>query len=93
MLDTTKYERQLNNYPKYITYEKTKKIMEQIEKGICKIKDKNGQGTGFFCKIMNGNKFEYVLITNNHIIDESILRRSKELCIDLLNSKKKNRNK
>ena len=25
MLDTTKYERQLNNYPKYITYEKTKK--------------------------------------------------------------------
>ena len=88
MLDTTRYERQLNDYPKYITYERTNKIMEQIEKGICKIKDEKGQGTGFFCQIMNGNKFEYVLITNNHIIDESILRKRKELCVYILDIKK-----
>jgi V8-like Glu-specific endopeptidase len=70
--------------------------MEQIENGICKIKGKNIQGTGFFCKIMNGNKDEYVLITNNHVIDESILNRSKELRVELLNGEKKielNKNK
>jgi V8-like Glu-specific endopeptidase len=88
MLDTTRYERQLNDYPKYITYERTDKIMKQIEKGICKIKEEKGQGTGFFCQIMNGNKFEYVLITNNHIIDESILRKRKELCVYILDIKK-----
>ena len=88
MLDTSKYERKLDNYPIYITYEKTKKIMEQIEKGICKIDNKKGKGTGFFCKIMNGNKPEYALITNNHVIDESILRKDKELCVELLNEKK-----
>jgi hypothetical protein len=96
MLDTTRYERQLNDYPKLITYKKTKTIMEQIENGICKIKGKNIQGTGFFCKIMNGNKDEYVLITNNHVIDESILNRSKELRVELLNGEKKielNKNK
>jgi len=89
MFDTTKYEKQLDNYPKYITYEKTKKIMEQIEKGICKINNKNGRGTGFFCRIMNGNKDEYAMITNNHIIDESILKREKELCVELLNKEEK----
>ena len=96
MLDTSKYESQLNNYPIYITYEKTKKIIEQIENGICKINNKKGKGTGFFCKIMNGNKPEYALITNNHIIDESILKREKELCVELLNEKKRielNKNK
>ena len=38
---------------------------------------------------MNGNKFEYVLITNNHIIDESILKRRKELWVELFNANKK----
>jgi len=96
MLDTSKYERQLDNYPTYITYEKTKKIMEQIGNGICKINNKKGKGTGFFCKIMNGNKPEYVLITNNHVIDESILSKDNELCVELLNEKKRielNKNK
>ena len=89
MLDTTKYERQIDKYPKYITYEKTKKIMEQIEKGICKINYQKGRGTGFFLKIMNGDKSEYVLMTNNHIIDESILKGKKELCVELLNNEEK----
>ena len=45
---------------------------------------------------MNGNKPEYVLITNNHVIDESILKREKELWVELLNEKKRielNKNK
>jgi len=98
MQDTTRYEGVLYNYPSYVTYKKTKKIMEQIENGICKINNtyKGIKGTGFFCKIMNGNKEEYALITNNHIIDESILRKEEELCVELLNTEKKielNKNK
>ena len=89
MHDTTKYEKQLDNYPRYVTYEKTKIIMEQIEKGICKINNKKGRGTGFFCKIMNGDKDEYALITNNHIIDGSILRNNQELKVKLLDNTEK----
>ena len=79
----------MDNYPRYATYEKTKIIMEQIEKGICKINNKNGRGTGFFCKIMNGDKDEYALITNNHIIDGSILRNNQELKVKLLDNTEK----
>ena len=60
----------LNGYPNFISYECTKKIIEQMEKSICKIKLGNKQGTGFFCKIPFNNKI--VLMTNNHIIDENI---------------------
>ena len=41
----------LNNYPKIISYECSKKIIEQMEKNICKINIGKEQGTGFFCKI------------------------------------------
>ena len=41
-----------------ITIEKTEIILKQMKESICQIQNKNGDGTGFFCKILNK-------ITNN----------------------------
>ena len=73
MVDTK--ESILVGYPNTISYESSKKIIEQMEKNICKIKIGNEQGTGFFCKIPfpDMNNMLSVLITNNHVINEKIL--------------------
>ena len=42
----------LTGYPNPINYKCTKKILDQMEKNICKIKIEDNQGTGFFCKII-----------------------------------------
>ena len=65
----------LRGYPNIISYECTKKIMEQMVKNICKIKIGEEQGTGFFCKIPfpDINNMLSVFITNNHIINDKIL--------------------
>ena len=65
----------LRGYPNVISYECTKKIMEQMSKNICKIKIGEEQGTGFFCKIPfpDINNMLSVIITNNHIINDEIL--------------------
>ena len=72
----------LLGYPNVISYESTKKILEQMEKNICKINMGQLQGTGFFCKIPLLNK--YMLITNNHIINEDILyKKDGKIKIDI----------
>ena len=65
----------LRGYPNVISYECTKKIMEQMSKNICKIKIGEEQGTGFFCKIPfpDINNMLSVFITNNNIINDKIL--------------------
>ena len=65
----------LSGYPNVISYECTKKIMEQMSKNICKIKIGEEQGTGFFCKIPfpDINNMLSVFITNNHIINDERL--------------------
>ena len=70
----------LTGYPNVISYECTKKIIEQMEKNICKIKVGKEQGTGFFCKIPFPNRDNIlpVFITNNHIINENILYKGNE---------------
>ena len=70
----------LTGYPKPISYDCNKKILEQMEKNIFKIKIGNEQGTGFFCKIPFPNKENMlpVLMTNNHIINENILYKNNE---------------
>ena len=67
----------LTGYPDAITYECTKKIKEQMEKNICKIKIGQDQGTGFFCKIpfQDMNNMLPVFITNNHIINQEFLNK------------------
>ena len=74
------YENLINQYPLPFSYTSTKKIIEQMEKNICKIKIGNKQGTGFFCKIPFPTKTNLlpVFITNNHVINEDTLRKNNE---------------
>ena len=81
-----------------ISFEQTKKILEQMENYICKIIiDKDTKGTGFLCKIpLHGdNKLAPVLITNNNVINDNILARKKDIniesfCTSSIKSKKLN---
>ena len=68
-------ERFLYEYPSIIPYDCSKKIFEQMEKNICKIKSEKEIGTGFFCKIplSNNKKFLPLLITDSHIINKDLL--------------------
>ena len=76
-------EGSLNYLPRW----KSKKIDEQLEKAICRIKiyvkeiEKLKFGTGFLCKIPNPDEFVLlpVLITNNHIIDEKKYKENREI--------------
>ena len=69
----------LTDYPNVISYECSKKIIEQMERNICKINIGKNQGTGFFCKIPfpNQNKLLPVFITNNHVINKDTLNKEK----------------
>ena len=69
-------EKILDNYPSFVTIEKTKKILDQMQNCVCKIKNMKGKGTGFFCKIPVENGKMPVLMTNNHLIDEEILKKN-----------------
>ena len=61
-----------------IKYDVTKKITEQMQKNICRIKlnnDKaNKMSKGFFCKIPNKDNLSKVLITTKEIINEVFLK-------------------
>jgi len=82
---STNKESILTGYPNIISYECTKTIIDQMEKNICKIKVGNEQGTGFFCKIPfpDKNNMLSVFITNNHIINEKILKKEDKIVIKI----------
>jgi surface protein len=80
-------EKLLEKYPLPITINGTKTILEQMEKYICRIENKNGNGTGFFCKIPCGNEEIKVMITNNHVINEEILKNAKKIKVTLNDNK------
>ena len=71
-------------YPKAISIEGTKKIVNQMEKCICKINwsDEN-KGTGFFCIINYNNKDIPVMMTNYHAIDYNYIKEKKKIEITL----------
>jgi surface protein len=69
------------------TIEQTSIILEQMKESICKLKTKNGKGTGFFCSIPQGDKTVDVLITNNHILDQKILNENSIINLTLNNDK------
>ena len=58
--------------PSPISYEVMQKLGSYLISYICKIRtSKEGQGTGFFCKIKcGGEKIIKVLITNNHLLNK-----------------------
>ena len=71
-----------------ISIEKTKLIIKQLKKSTCKIFLKNNNhATGFFCEINYNNENLPVLITNNHVINEEMLK-SKETIFLTLNDEK-----
>ena len=52
-MEEFKKEMLLEKYPKPISIERTKKILDQMENNICKVyKNNGGKGTGFFCNII-----------------------------------------
>ena len=77
-------EKTINSYPKPVSLETTEKIIEQMKNCVCKICVDDKKGTGFFCKIPfpdNVNLLQ-VLITNNHVIDESNLEKKITLSLN-----------
>ena len=82
-------EKLLELCPVPVTIEGTNIILEQMKKCICKIENKNGNGTGFLCHIPYKNKKLEVMITNNHIINEDIIKNNKSIEISLNDNKKK----
>ena len=85
-------EIRLDGYSSIIPYENTHKILEQMNKYICKIKIGKEQGTGFFCKIPfpNEDTMIPVFITNNHVINEELLyKQNKDIEIYLREENKK----
>ena len=80
-------EKSIENYPKPITIEGTIKIVDQLKHCTCKIQNKNGNGTGFFCEIPYKKEKLKVLITNNHIIDEEIIKKYERITVSLNNDK------
>ena len=61
----------MKKYPKPVSKDSTKKIFEQMNNSIYKIKDKNGNiNIGFFSKVKYENKNIPVLIINYHIIKD-----------------------
>ena len=80
-------EKAVENYPIPVTIEGTTTILNQLKNCICKIENVNGKGTGFFCNFSNKNQKYKVLITNNHVIDEEIIKENKKIKVSINNNK------
>ena len=84
-------EGRIEGLPLPATIEKTAIILEQMQKTICKIKTKNGKGTGFFCSIPYKKKKLTVLITSNHLINEKMIQQNSIINL-FLNDDKEEKN-
>ena len=82
--DEIEKEKAILNYPLSVTIENTKTILNQLINCVCKIENKKGNGTGFFCSI---NEKLKILITNNHIINEEIIKTNESICVFLNDDK------
>ena len=82
-------EKNLEDYPLPVTIQETNYILDQMKNCICKIENENGQGTGFFCNISYKNKKYEVMITNNHIINEEIIKKREKIKVSLNDGKEK----
>ena len=87
-MSDTNLEKDLDKYPGLISKDCTKVILQQMQNCICIINNKKGKGTGFFCHIPYKNVKIPVFITNNHIIDEEILRENKNIRVTINDDEK-----
>ena len=83
-------ESNITGSTKLIPYDSIRNIVQQMERGICKIKIGIEQGTGFFCKIPFPNKENMlpVFITNNHIINKELFNEKIQIKIKEEKNKK-----
>ena len=78
MEDTIK-EKSIKNSLEPVSIEITKKIINQMEKSVCKIYINGNKGNGFFAIIPYKNKSKKVLITNNHVLGEKEIKNIMEI--------------
>ena len=73
--------------PSMLSYECTEKILNQMKECVCKIFFGAKLGTGFICKIPfpDRKNMKMVLITNNHIINNTVFNREIELIFEKIN--------
>ena len=85
-------EKLIANYPKPISIDETKIILNQMKTCVCRVCRKDGvKGTGFFCKIpLSHNKYFPAFITNNHIIDEIYLSNEDNITLQINNGQNNN---
>ena len=69
-------EKYIEDYPIASNIKIIETILKQMKYSVCKIISQM-KGTGFFCKIKCDNKDIPVLITNYHILNESIIKNEK----------------
>ena len=72
----------IEKYPNPITIKETNKIIEQMQKCVCKIFG-SGKGSGFFCNIPFENSKIPAFITNYHLINEFYIKNNKAIHITL----------
>ena len=87
MEDTIK-EKSIKNSLEPVSIEITKKIINQMEKSVCKIYINGSIGNGFFAIIPFKNKSKKVLITNNHIFGEKEIKNVKIITFIINNNEK-----
>ena len=77
----------MENYPKPVTKQNHKIILEYLDNSIYQIKGNEGKcGIGFFCSLKCHNKIIYLLITNYKIINKDYLKNYDYICV-LINHK------
>ena len=93
-MEIIKKEKYNDNSVNPISIEEMEKIIFQMKNCICKIYKNDGtKGTGFFCKIPfpDDNNLLHVLITNNHILEQTDIENNKFIEISI-NNEKEDRN-
>ena len=80
-------EKIISDSPNMLSYECTEKILNQMKECVCKIFFGDTLGTGFICKIPfpDRDNMKMVLITNNHIIDNTLFNKEIELIFEKRN--------
>lgn len=82
-------EKDLEDHPKAISLAQMQVMMTQMKDSICRIKSKEGYGTGFFCLIPNPSKFKLlpVLITSNSVLNEKDIEENQIIEFSLNNDR------
>jgi len=81
-------EKKLKDHGKSINLNELKRISNQMENCVCKIKKNGKEGTGFFCKIpIEEDTSLPVLITNNHVLNENDIKPNNNIDISINDDK------